>query len=344
MVFGYFAAVLVSLIAFSTSVDAQIGTLLPRVDALTDGQAFLPALEELIQKSNFEQACESSRQVWQLDADPAGECGHVCTDECGGRCCQADVSEFVTEQIWEDTDSLVATLPRCDWEEMDEQPGVAKADASSTDQYCRQMAGLLAVTLNGSHANPEAQRRALEAALKMVAENAQIQAEARIAKLELKFEKSLARFQHEMDRMNSNDEFGDELKAWLSSIHVNQSRNSEQISKLAASNASLNQSIGLLERKIANLGPEKSNYEPPALRLGQPQTVKNRYAEFAKAQFEQAAYEQAEALEIENLRKQIATLDQQLERLAKPIRRAEHLAPIFRPDQPLEPLPARYSR
>jgi hypothetical protein len=64
-----------------------------------------------------------------------------------------------------------------------------------------------------------------------------------------------------------------------------------------------------------------------------------------KAAHEQAAYEKAEALEIENLRSQIERLDRQLEFLTKPpVRRAEHLAPIFSPDQPLEPLHGGYRK
>ena len=354
MNFGCFAAVFLALIAISTSSNAQIGTLLPRVDALTGGQHLSPIFDDVIQKTKFEKARESSRQVWQLEEPCTGACGENCSGDCDQSCQIADEVNL-SEQIWTDADSLVATLPDYDCEKCGQCRGSPGCE-SATDEYCRQMAGLLVVTLNGSKADADAQRRAIETALKMVSENAQVQSEARFAKLESKYEKSMAKMQEQIGRLALEHNSVDQFKDWLRPIYASQNRNAEQIQSLVASNASLNNSIGLMGQRIANLAPAPRANEPLDMRFAQPhqQKSENRYldvaisqfqkAAYEKAAYEKAAYEKAETIEIENLRQQIANLDRQLELLMKPNRRADHLEPIFTPDQPLAPLKNHYRK
>jgi hypothetical protein len=396
MNFGFVATLIIAFAAVTTVTDAQIGTLLPRADALTDGQPFRPFLEDVVQKTKFEQACESSQLIWQLDSasqdcknvssvdgcktcaekcaescpvegcklcastcgdlckgqseqNATAHCGTDCAGDCDQPCCQIGfkISDNVevTEQFWEETDSMVATLPDSDWVELTPCPSCPQACESTTDQYCKQMAGLLAVTLNGSQTNPEAQRRAIEAALKMVAENAQAQSAAKTARLELNYEKSLIQLQQQVVALTQREPPSTEqFKAWLDPIYSTQQHNVQQILRFSSDLSALKKSVGIMGQRIAKLSPASSPNESQVWRSPQPQSINNRFVDvahshFDRAAYEKAAYEEAEKREIENLRRQIQRLDQQLEVLTKkPVRQAEHLVPIFTPDRPLEPL------
>ena len=401
MNFGFVATLIIAFAAVTTATDAQIGTLLPRADALTDGQPFRPFLEDIVQKTKFEQACESSQLIWQLDSasqngktdssnegcktcaekcadscpiedcklcastcgdlckgqseqNTTAQCGADCAGVCDQPCCQIGfkISDNVevTEQFWEETDSMVATLPASEWEgsEWEElTPGqiCPQACDSATDQYCKQMAGLLAVTLNGSQTSPAAQRRAIEAALKMVAENAQAQSAAKIARLELNYEKSLIQLQQQIAALTHRETPSTEqFKVWLDPIYSTQQYNVEQIYRFSSDISALKESVDIMGQRIAKLSPTSSPSESEVWRSPQSQSISNRFVDVGHSHFDRAAYEkaadeEAEKREIENLRRQIEQLDRQLEVLTKkPVRQAEHLVPIFTPDRPLEPL------
>ena len=427
MNFGFFAMLIVSMVALTTSTQAQIGTLLPRADALTDEHPFQRFHTEAVQQSAFAQACESSRMIWRLDAECA-ECDSACKSKscdscsqaCGNKCpageCQACSNcpaDKLNEQFWEDADSVVHSLQKCECEECGaeacgtqacesaecgtesctaEACGSAECEAegcstcpscpedcdSPTDQYCKQMAGLLAVTLNGSQADPAAQRRAIEAALKMVAENAQAQSEAKLAKLELNYEKSLIQLQYQMTASTQDTASVEQLKAWFDPIFVTQQRNVQVIHQLSSDISALKKSLSFMGQKIAKTASSQTRNEVPIFRTpdsdhrfprslrsnaaadetaffktGYNKTgfVKAGYdtaaydkAAFEKAAFEKAASDRAKEREIESLRRQIEQLDRQLEVLTKPVQRAGHLAPIYTPDQPLEPLAKGYRK
>lgn len=81
-------------------------------------------------------------------------------------------------------------------------------------------------------------------------------------------------------------------------------------------------------RPLKNASYESQMYDRPGTNDG----------EFASVD------EQAEAKEIAYLRRRIAELDRQLERLTQPVRQADHLEPVYTPEQPLEPLFQRYRK
>lgn len=348
MKFGFWIAATVSMVAVSTSAEAQIGTRLPHVDSLTEDHALLPVFNGGFQKTKFEEACESSRQVWQLDA-PCSICGNAEDDACcpaNGDC----VSDAMNEAMWHETDSLVATLPQCDCDSCDHHS--AGALLSSTDQYCKQMAALLTVTLNSGQSNPGVQQRAIEAAMKMVAENTQSQAETRIAQLEFKHERSLAQYRQQIAQLTMENQAVEQYKSWLNPIYANQNRNSQQIKQLTVSNASMIQSIDWLRQKIVrpqDSGETMGSMDQPdasqsdAYQSVQSHDVQKKYVELL-AQYQQEAMNKAEKLEIQNLRWQIEKLNRQLDQMTKPVRQAEHLEPIYTPDQPLVPLQNKYPK
>ena len=83
----------------------------------------------------------------------------------------------------------VSTRPRCDTCASErgsrrlKNPESSPVDRSM-EQYCEQVASLLQTTLEGSKDNPLAQQRAIQTALKMVAEKSDLNLRAEKAKLE----------------------------------------------------------------------------------------------------------------------------------------------------------------
>jgi hypothetical protein len=198
---------------------------------------------------------------------------------------------------------------------------------SMTKKYCDQMADLLSITLKGSQSNPDAQRRAIETALKMVSENATSVSESRIAELEVEQERLVVQMSRYINRASDHSQLFAQYKTWLQPIYLSQNRTHEQLMAISASHDNLKKTIRHLEQQITHAVNEPDVSEP--VLLPEPSVVRNRHA----------AYEKAQALEAENLQKQLKALQTRIKELhPNPIRPASHLEPIYNPKQRLKPV------
>jgi hypothetical protein len=193
----------------------------------------------------------------------------------------------------------------------------------SMDQYCEQVATMLITTLNGSKDNPQAQQRAIQTALTMVAEKSNLMAQVETDKLQKSHHQSLKQILMEHARKGQPGFVADN-KSVLEPIYATQFRNSQQLEKLNDINQSVMQSLLALEKKFAS--------------FTMMQRAKLSGAE-VKRMMDSLEEEKAREKELARLHGELQVLDQRIQQLqAKPVRPANHLEPIYLPTQPLKPM------
>ena len=220
--------------------------------------------------------------------------------------------------------------------------------AEDMKSHCQLMAKLLAIAIQDQEQSNDARRQVIEAALMMIAETSEAKAQLKIAKLEATHQKQLSELRSELKKSNSPPSSVSQIREWLGPVYTNQNRNFHQLQTMAADNQSLSQKVGLLERKI-----DAVNQSLP------PRTIHNRlYGESLSARSKN--HGQAEATgpphqrdqkdwgqpnrispseQARRLRQEIHDLQNRLKVLQQEaVRPANHLEPVFNPDQPLRPL------
>ncbi len=214
--------------------------------------------------------------------------------------------------------------------------------------HCQLMAKLLAIAIQDQAQSDDARRQVIEAALLMIAETSEAKAQAKIARLEASHQKQLTDLRSQLEQSNPPSSSVSQIREWLGPIYTNQNRNFHQLQTMAANGQSLNRQVGLLERKI-----DAVNQSLPA------QTIQNRlYGEAMPArsknhrkaevirplhqrdQKEIGQTQRIRSSELANqLRQEIHELQNRLKILqSQTVRPANHLEPVFNPDQPLRPL------
>lgn len=220
--------------------------------------------------------------------------------------------------------------------------------AENMKGHCRLMARLLSAAIQDGEQTQDAQRKVIEAALMMIAETSEAKAQAKIAWLEANHQEQLTNLKRQMEKTTPATSSFSLIREWLSPIYTNQNRNFHQLKKIAANGESLSRTVGLLQRKI------DAKLEPVL-----PQTIQNRlYGNSRSAESDsgnQAGYRllrhQTDRLDpdrskgfdpseqADRLRHEIHALQVRLQELReKAVRPANHLEPVFTPDQPLRPL------
>ena len=204
---------------------------------------------------------------------------------------------------------------------------------SMTKKYCIQMTDLLLITLKGSENNPQAQRRAIETALRMVSENAIAVSEARIDELEVEQERLIVQMSRYINRASDQSQLFEQYKTWLQPIYYSQNRTHEQLIAISTSHESLKKTIDRLEQQITH-SVKKAEVSDPVV-LTEPTSLRNQ----------PKTHEKAQSLDAEELQKQLEVLRERIKKLHKsPIRPASHLEPIYSPQQQLEPLLNMFKR
>lgn len=224
------------------------------------------------------------------------------------------------------------------------------------------MAGLLAVTLQ-NQPDIDAKRKAIEAAMLMVSETAQANAEAQIAKLEATHQQEMARLQMKVHQLSVETTSVNQLQEWLGPIYTNQNRNYQQMKLVSVNNAAINRTLALLEKqidrgnaakasqKIHNHTIAKADYVSSEQKdvfdrqLPAYQITKNRTIDYSKPTFQTAepatehAPKKDSENEIQRLQAQLNTIQTRLESLQNDkVRPAGHLEPVYTPDKPLKPI------
>ena len=205
----------------------------------------------------------------------------------------------------------------------------SSAPEGSIDEYCQQLSAMLITTLNGSKDNPQAQQRAIEAALTMVAEKSCQMAHAETDKLQESQHQLIKNILMEHASQGQAAQVA-ENKSVLEPIYATQYRNSQQLKKLQDTNRSIRQSLFALEQRFAS--------------FTMIQRAKLSGAE-VKRMMDSLEEEKVREQELEKLQAELQVLDQRILQLqSNPVRRASHLEPIYSPARTLQPMINRYRR
>lgn len=182
---------------------------------------------------------------------------------------------------------------------------------------------MLVTTLRGSQGNPKAQQRAIQTALKMVAEQADLANKLESEKIEESHQQSLKQILLEHVRKGQPSFVCDD-KSLLEPIYATQFRNSKELKQLADVDQSILQSIFALEKKFASFNMmQRAKFSGAEVRR------------MLNSIEEQEKREQ----EVEKLQAELQVLDQRIRQLqANPVRPANYLEPIYMPAQPLRPI------
>ena len=211
------------------------------------------------------------------------------------------------------------------------------------------MAKLLAAALKDREQSHDTQRQVIEDALMMIAETSEAKAQARIALMEANYQKKLIELQNQMKSAAAPSNSFSQIREWLGPIYTNQNRNFHQMKTIAANSANLSRTVGLLQKKIdTRLVPSwpkkiqnRLYSEPVVTELADSDAVTSQrlqpqidrqipHAPDRIDTTEQAKY---------RLQHEIQALQFRLRELQKKdVRPANHLEPVYTPDQPLKPL------
>ena len=294
---------------------------IPKLDLPTSGQPFFSLIEDAIVKQPAnpvpkipaELVTDSGPQVriCNLNAPCQGSCQAKCNGSCQSSC-GVVCSEDECEEACKAVDETVAII-------------------SSNDQYCEQMAGLLANALGGSEMSPE-KIRAIEEAMKMVATKARENAAREMDHVVFNYEETIEQLKSRMNHMSIVSNSGDDFKAWLHPIYTNQTKTFEQLRSLAQSKVMINRRLEQIEARISM-----------ALGSTNPQKLKGQYTARThdlssnRPGNEPLAFQKSTIVEGEKLRRELQQLQARLNQLqpqrSAPVRKASYLQPIYSPEQ-----------
>lgn len=296
---------------------------IPKLDLPTSGQPFFSLIEDAIvkQPADYSVAIELPVEL-VIDSDSQvrmcnlnAPCKGSCQTKCNGSCrssCGVVCSEEECEEACKAVDETVASI-------------------SSSDQYCEQMAGLLANALGGSEMSP-AKIRAIEEAMKMVATKARENAAREMDHVVFNYEETIEQLKSRMNHMSIVSNSGDDFKAWLHPIYTNQTKTFEQLRSLAQSKVMINRRLEQIESRISM-----------ALGSTNPQKLIGQYAprthdlSSSRPGNEPLAFQKSTIIEGEKLRKELQQLQARLDQLqpqrSTPVRKASYLHPIYSSEQ-----------
>jgi hypothetical protein len=202
----------------------------------------------------------------------------------------------------------------------------ANLKAYDQSEYCADVATHLATTLVGSKESTEAQKRAIDTALKMVSENASAVAEARFESMQRSHQKTIESLRSELASVANAAVNSVATSPSVEALYAAQYRNTQQIKTLSKTNRKMLETMGRLELHLDNLA------------LSQRAKFSNSEAKRMISSVEEnKRYEQ----EVEKLQRELKMLDDRIERLQpKPnnVRPASFLEPVYNRETPLAPI------
>lgn len=203
-------------------------------------------------------------------------------------------------------------------------------EVETIDDCCRELTEMIAGNLE-SEISLDAKKQMIETALKMVARNVALKAEAKITKLKADHALSMARMQGQMGQMRSVGSAADQINRVAGPLSQILQRNYQQ-------SVAVNSATEQLSQSLAQLGATRLKEEARVARAN-----RQRIKLTTPPQREESVSSQ---WRIAQLTEQISYLQQQLAtQNAAPshVQRAAYQQPLRPRRQPLEPLPQRNS-
>lgn len=211
----------------------------------------------------------------------------------------------------------------------------------SIDDCCRELTEMISGNLD-SEISLDAKKRMIETALKMVARNVALKAEAKITKLKADHALQMARMQGQMGQMRSSASAADQINRVAGPLSTLLNRNYQQAAAMNMGNERLSQSL-------AQLGYQRLEEEARVARANRQHVIRLTSpvpAPLATAQ-SRTPQEPDNQWQIDEITQQLAQLQRQLE--ARNNQRSTHQnvrsvgynQPLQPRRQPLEPLQRR---
>jgi hypothetical protein len=265
-----------------------------------------------------EQVCSSTDQRCEL-----------CPGSCNSHC----LAQVNADSQCECCENDGSALPQCT-SKTAESPAQNIPD-SSTAKYCQRMAKMLAITMESPDASNKDRQQAIESALMMIAESVQAQASAQIRENETFYHRELAILRAEFARLAAVNEANDQIRQWMTPIYANQNRNFRQLQVLDAKQVSFNQTLKMMEHRLAQKLSKKS--DPPTRPTAVSVNLKDETPQFQSVP-PRLSEKLEKAIEIQQQIDQLQEQLRQIRQSSSSVRPVGHLEPLFTPDQPLRPI------
>ena len=210
----------------------------------------------------------------------------------------------------------------------DENMPVKQEKVESIDDCCRELSEMIAGNLE-SEISLDAKKRMIETALKMVARNVALKAEAKITKLKADHALEMARVQGQMGQMRSMGTAADQINRVAGPLSQILQRNYQQAAAMSLANQHLSQSLAQLgfnqieeESRMAQANRERIQLATPSPTVDQ----QRRVAELTE--------------QVSRLQQQLNSQQPQKQYVpsAKYIQRAGYNQPLQPRRQPLAPM------
>lgn len=210
---------------------------------------------------------------------------------------------------------------------------VEPKEVESVDDCCRELTEMIAGNLE-SDISLESKKRMIETALKMIARNVALKAEAKITKLKADHALLTAQMQSQMGQMRSVGNAADQINRVAGPLSQLLQRNYRQAAAMNSSTHSLSQSLAQLGAMRLEEEARVARDNRPVIQLTTP----------PKRTFD--SQERISQERIAQLTAQVEYLQQQLaaqRSASSSVQRATYRQPLQPRRQPLEPLPQRQS-
>lgn len=202
-----------------------------------------------------------------------------------------------------------------------------------TEDYCDQIAKLLATTLHNSQASPDAKNCAIRSAMGMVEEKMSADAALKISELKAAHQLEINQLQRQLLSASDNTESIAQIMSWLRPVYSNQNRTDRQLRR---------------PFNVSAMRPENDLSKLESTGMDDTNPITNRRLLPSSAQMANKLMAEQRQSEIARLRKELAIIDARLSRLVKkPSQRDSQLEPVYVPNQqlvPLHDLPQRRAR
>ena len=281
-VFNYFVLgfVVVGLLNISTAM-AQTRSIVGETHRGVESNTLVDDTEA--GKARSVTACAASRLAMETagtclicDCCPDSNSDEVCSDKscnaCRSSCLQssAEVPLACSFDVLA-TDSIP---PHADCPTMDtmvasnqnsmNDPPEPMVSSLSMNQYCADMAELLASSITSPDVDEHSCKFAIEAALKMAVRNTELKMDTRFEKMKARYANELLSYRNIVSQSSTAMQSNKQVQQWMAPIYQNLDRNYQQMRLMQATHVNMDRTLELLEQFAQETLDERN---PPRQRI-----------------------------------------------------------------------------
>lgn len=198
-----------------------------------------------------------------------GDCDKPGCEDCKEACPGCSAAKDTLTRL----PRLVALSPRTHSESQPQNRGFVQNMHVLPPSYkvCSELAQTMANCLADSNIDPESRRQILESSMKLLVRNAELEAQAEVARMKLEHEREMSVMRGNLLQLQSQMAATGEIKSWMGPIYTNQNQTQQQMSNLMTNLQLINRTLRLLEKEKESSYRMQANQPLPARLVPQTQ-------------------------------------------------------------------------